>query len=440
MTNQSLRDRLIAVIHSAKADRFCPPGETDLEFQIQRSVACIDDSAQPIDVVVSLCELNERHGTGSLVLRILRGRRNIFSIRSTDSFGGGHDFGDWRVRMPQSANSRTGCFATVLRMLAGRRIRSILCVPFHKEELLTSIAIKECFDAPLCAYIMDDQNIAIDVVPDDLMREFLEKCSLRLATHPELRSAYEDKYGLKFYLLPAVAPDHLMETQPSGSLGGRLEPRTCALVGSFWDQEWFDRLCNTVENSGWRIDWYGNNRSPWLRFPREDLERAGITAHGVVSEEHLAATLRKYPFVIVPVGMLDGTDENKGVARLSLPGRILFVLAVSHTPLLVVGSKDSCASRFVAHFQVGETVPYDSTAVADAIERLARPEIQMQLRSNAAAIALKFSDRGIGDWLAGSIERGSPVDNRFEALFENYKPEARGGEPTVLRSLQEQGA
>ena len=37
---------------------------------------------------------------------------------------------------------------------------------------------------------MDDENMTVDIIPDALMREFLEKCSLRLATHPELRDAY----------------------------------------------------------------------------------------------------------------------------------------------------------------------------------------------------------------------------------------------------------
>ena len=46
---------------------------------------------------------------------------------------------------------------------------------------MTSIAIKEVFNPRLCVYIMDDQNVAVEIIPDDLMRESLEKSSLRLA-------------------------------------------------------------------------------------------------------------------------------------------------------------------------------------------------------------------------------------------------------------------
>ena len=36
-------------------------------------------------------------------------------------------------------------------------------MPFLPDEVATAIAIKEIFDARLCAYIMDDQNIQTEV-------------------------------------------------------------------------------------------------------------------------------------------------------------------------------------------------------------------------------------------------------------------------------------
>ncbi len=60
---------------------------------------------------------------------------------------------------------------------------------------------------------MDDQNIAANKVADDLMGEYLEKCSIRFFTHGELRDAYERKFGLKSYVLPAVVPSALVATE-----------------------------------------------------------------------------------------------------------------------------------------------------------------------------------------------------------------------------------
>src|SRR4030095_15270704 len=104
-------------------------------------------------------------------------------------------------------------------------------------------------------------------------------------------------------------------------------------------------------------------------------------------EERLASELRKYPFVLVPAGVLDEGDSNKGVAGLSLPGRLLFAAACSHTPVLLVGSDRTCGARFIRHFQIGEVVPYDAAKIRDAIGRLTSPERQQQMRRNHAKIA-----------------------------------------------------
>lgn len=418
--NQSLRDRLINLIQDrAPAE---PPAVAvpAAELRVVHTPGSAYDSSAPLHVVVSINEINDCHGTGPLVKRIYRGRANVFSIRSRNDWGI-HDFGDWNVCIPQQGRSRAECFQRVLSVLRGRQVETVLCVPFLADELLTAIAVKESFGARMCAYVMDDQNVATNRLPDKLVREFLEKCSFRVVTHPELRYAYERKYGLKFYLLPAVVPHHLVSTQavPPATAG---EGRCGALIGSFWDQSWFDRLCDVLAGSGWQIDWFGNNRSPWLKFSAERMERAGIVARGVVPEEELAAELRKYPFVIVPAGALDAREKNAGVAWLSLPGRILFAVSTSHTPVLLVGSPRTCGARFVSQFGVGEVVPYERGAISDAIERLVRPDTQRQMRERAAFIARGFWDRGVSEWLAESIRLGAPADNRFEDAFASYDP------------------
>jgi hypothetical protein len=127
--------------------------------------------------------------------------------------------------------------------------------------------------------------------------------------------------------------------------------------------------------------------------------------------------LRKYPFVIVPVGALDDQEFNRGVASLSLPGRILFAAAASHTPVLVVGSSETCGARFVTRSGIGVVAPYEASAVAAAMDYLRDSNVQMEARRNAAAIAPLLSDQGVGDWLSASIEQGRAVDNRFERIF-----------------------
>jgi hypothetical protein len=414
--NALLREHLLEFIRNT-SNR---PGsyECDPEFQLTTSPEASLDPDAPVHIVVAMNEINNQHGTGPLVKRIFDGRRGIFSIRSRDHWGA-QDFGDWHAKISQEGYARPGCFRRVLRCLGGRNIKTVTCVPFLVDELLTSIAITEAFNAKLCAYIMDDQNVAVNIIPDALMREFLEKCSLRLATHPELRDAYERKYGLPFYLLPAIVPAKLVAAGPRQPVYD-FTPGTGALLGSFWDQSWFDRLCTVLEPCRCRIDWYGQNRSPWVNFPAGDLARAGITPFGIVPEERLALELRKYPFALVPCAPLEGRESHLGVASLSLPGRILFAAAASHTPVLLVGSDRCCGARFVKHFGIGLTVPYDAARVAGAMKQFSDPQLQAEMRRNAASIAESLSDRGVAAWLAESLERGAPADRRFEQLFAGY--------------------
>jgi len=384
-----------------------------------------------IDVLITTNEMNDRHGTGVLIKRILeqpehpKPRHNLFCIRFQNDWGD-HDLGDWNIRLPKTGGDRVECFRNILRLLRGRKVRQVLCVPFQADELTASIAIQEAFGARLCAYVMDDQNVAADgmpdAIPDELMREFLQKSSLRLATHPELRSAYERKYGMPFSVLPAVAPDALI---PRNVLPPVVDRRRGALLGSFWDQSWFDRLCAALESCGREIDWFGNHRSPFVEFSSEKLMRARIHPFGIVSEGRLATELRGYPFVIVPTGTLDAAEKNHSVASLSLPGRIPLAAAISQTPLLIVGGPNTCAARFVKHFGIGETVPYDGAEIRGAMDRLSDGRIQSEMRGNAARMGRSFSDAGIGEWLEESIALGRAADGRFEEAFADYAVDAR---------------
>jgi len=393
-----------------------PQPDSNLEFDVFAAPGALKRLEDPVDVVITANEINDRHGTGPLVKRVFGDRANVFSIRSKNDWGA-HDFGHWSVCLPQSERPRPECYRRVTAALGNRRVGHVLCVPFLADEFITAIAVRDAYQARLCSWLMDDQNVAASNVPDKLVAEYLEKCSLRLFTHPELRAAYQRKYGLEAYILPAVVPGHLVLTQP-------IEPAepsgAGALIGSFWDQMWFDRTCDAFEGCGWRIDWFGNNESPWVRFPKESLERAGIRAMGLVPEERLAEELRRYPFVVVPAGTLEKKEENTGVARLSLPGRILFTVAVSHTPVLILGSQKTCGARFVRHFGLGAVVPYDSAAIRAAIEELVHPSRQQEIRRNAAAIASRLSADGVGQWLRQSIDQGRPADDRFESLFLSY--------------------
>lgn len=368
--------------------------------------------------VITACEMNDLHGTGVLVKRIVADTPNILSIRSMDLYSGEHDFGDLSFLISHVGLTRKESIQHILKTLGENTIQRILCIPYRPDDLITSIILNELFNAPLGVYIMDDQNICDPGIPDDLMREFLHRCSFRLATHPELRDAYEAKYSLKFGILPAIAPEHLISSQIHDFTRQTSKSEKGVLIGSLWSPQWFELLCNTVSGANAQLDWYGNFQYDWIQEKLEEMKQKGITPYGVLSEAELAEQLKCYAYVVVPTGTLDERDDRHELSRLSLPGRIIFALATSNTPIIILGSEKTSAARFVKRFNIGITCDYEPKSLENAISYISNVDTQQRMRANAVKLSDKFSSSGVSHWLWKSIEIGKPSDPRFENLFD----------------------
>ena len=387
--------------------------QTLLRCRLRDALADSSSGAGPtqVDVVITPAEVNYRHGTGALVRTMFGQGEGILSIRSIDFYDREHSFGQWSVRLDHSDSSREQVFARVKDVLGGFSPKRVFCIPYHADEVYTAIAINEVFGAPLAAHLMDDGNLFARLIPDELMREFLERCSVRFAIGPQMRDAYEAKYDLEVSICPPLVPDELVRTDaacPSVEHG--------VMVGNLWSERWSAWLRETIRESGRRVDWYGS-RQLAMQASDQELERDGIVSRGLIAEAELARRLSDYPFAVVPTGLLDAGDDRSAIGRLSLPSRIVFTLASSNTPMIVVGSHESAAARFVTGFGIGVCCDYSAAAFRQAVERVTTSNTQAEMRARAAGLADKFSAAGIGEWLWASAARGAPVDGRFEHMF-----------------------
>jgi hypothetical protein len=264
---------------------------------------------------------------------------------------------------------------------------------------------------------MDDQNICVQEIPDALMKEFLSKCSVRFATHPELRDAYENKYGYKFWLLPAIVPHRLINSEVAQVSPQRCQEKWGALLGSIWSPQWFQSLLESIQGAGIKLDWYGNSNYYWLQESPAELEKWGLYSQGLYPEEQLGQQLQAYPFVIVPTGTMDERDDRTELSRLSLPGRIIFNLATANTPVILLGSNKTSAANFINRFQIGVVCDYTPESLGAAVDYVLNPENQQRMRENAVKVAAKFSDQDINDWVWQSLEKEQAADDRFEAIL-----------------------
>jgi hypothetical protein len=373
------------------------------------------------DAIITAFEVNDQHGTGVLLRRIFQGERNILSIRSTDLYEGRHEFGDISLRLFHRNDLRDAAFARVLRVLGDRTVRRVLCVPFYGADVLTALAVKEICGVPMCTYLMDDQNICADGIPDDLMRELLAKSALRLAISPELRIAYELKYGFRISYMPPVVTDRLILSRLNPP-PANARPDHGVIIGNIWGHQWLTLLRETVRKSQVTLSWYCNGQFRWVHCSREDLIADSIIPYDPLPEEELLRVLRGEWFAVLPTGRLSEEDDHRFIAQLSLPSRLVYLLTTSQIPVLLLGSPQTAAANFVKQFGIGLVADYERRAFREAVHAITQPETNLAMRRNAMMAAKRFTDAGAADWIWESLALGRPVDQRYEELMPAERP------------------
>lgn len=373
------------------------------------------------DVIITPVEVNDSHGTGVLLQMLFGGEENIVSIRSLDQYGGRQDFG-LPLKIVHGADSRDAAFARVEEALRGIAVRRVVCVPYQPDDVMTAIAIHGIFGASMCTYIMDDQNVAVRGIEDGAMRELLERSSLRLAISPEMRAAYERKFGLPFFYLPPVTPArmlpsrlHVPVTPPDARHG--------VVIGNLWSPRCPQLLRRTVRNSGVTLSYPGGDA---LADSADALREDGIYPHARAGGEELVRLLRSMWFAVVPSGTLDQFEDRRWMAEFSLPSRLVYLMSTSHIPVIVLGSRDTAASHFVEQFAIGVTSSYDRASFKNAVEYITQPEVNLAMRRSGLVAAGRFVDTGVGEWIWQSLDRGEPLDRRFEDLMPQAVASAAG--------------
>ena len=371
------------------------------------------------DLVITACEVNALHGTGTLLLRIFPNQASIISLRTHNFYDGDQNFGRVKLCLPLAQSARPEISAWLKWTLAGTKVRRILCLPYTPAEATVALAARDILGVPLCTYIMDDKNVCADGISDSLMGELFDKSSLRLVIGPEMRDAYEKKYGMSFWVMPPVVAESIVKRELTAPPAG-MDLRRGVLLGNIWGQRWLDMLRQIFRGAGVTVDWYCNQiNPPGLDYDRTDLAADGIIQRDPIAEEDLPEILGSYAFAVVPTDTLDGISPPavRAIAELSLPSRMVTMMATSHIPMLVVGSPATCAASFVERFDLGCTAPYERVAVSAAIENLLSSKRQADIRARAARLSGSFTAAGADEWIWGSLEAGRPITTDYEDMM-----------------------
>jgi hypothetical protein len=373
----------------------------------------------PADLIICACEINEKHGTGTLLLRIFSDWSSVISARTGNFYDADQTFGAVQLCLPLAQSSRPEIWSWLRWYLSGANIRLILVVPYTPAEVTMAIAASDITRAPICTYVMDDKNVCADGISDAAMQELLARSSLRLVISPEMRDAYQAKYRMRCFVVPPVVSEAIIRRDVS-TAPPQADFRRGALLGNIWAQRWLDLLRGVFSGSEYSVDWFCNEKKPsGLIFDREKLSRDGITQRDPIAELDLPSVLSNYAFAVVPTDVLDGSSPKavRAISEFSLPSRMMTIMATAQLPMLVIGSERSAAAGFVRRFELGLVVPYHRDAVETGIATLIRPDTQIAIRKRAAALAPRFGADGVADWIRSSTKVKTAATGSYEALF-----------------------
>ena len=88
------------------------------------------------------------------------------------------------------------------------------------------------------------------------------------------------------------------------------------------------------------------------------------------------------------------------------------------TPMLILGSPDTAAARFVTRLGLGTSSNYDAAVAAAKIRLLTAPMERSRMLDNDRAIAPRFIVPDCGEWLWRSLAAARPEPTPFDGLFE----------------------
>ncbi len=385
------------------------------------SVARSQPDGEGKKLLITPNEINLLHGTGVLLNRLYH-PSEVVTIRSREDYA---DKGPFLGSVIRGVGCpRAEIFSLTLQCLANNNIKSILCVPYYREDYLIAIAAKSILGVPMSVWVMDDSIIHHSEVPREMARELFGLADVRFAISPAMRDAYERDFQLKFYMLPPTVSAQSLEVihKPNFSLNS--EKKICAMVGNIWGSTWLDQLALMIKEGGWTVHWYGKGSScGWLNTTPEALKELNIFEKGYVPESELAQILTAYPFAILPTGAGDDSDDRKGVTLLSLPTRMPFLLAVAQIPMLVIGSAQSSSAAFIKRFGIGLNCDYNAENFASALGKISDATFNAECRKNCASLARIFSDEGLAEWIQAATVNKTVTRTRFEDYFQRSQNE-----------------
>jgi len=321
------------------------------------------------DLVICHNEISDRHGVGALLNKLLRTNESWSYVRTTTHF---ERLGTSRYALelpegePEGLRERS--YAEMVDVLRGRKIRRILCVPYAPAEAWRALAAAHITGAPLTVYLMDDQNLFANGLPDELVKILLNHAERRFAICHEMAEAYAGKYGVPISPLYPALENNGRPLQDCKQPPAR-KPQI-VLIGNMWTSSWIRRFAKVVREAELHVDWFGNASGVFRSVSEDELSDSGVHLKGFLPADEMLATIQRYDLAVVPTASAADDPSHAWMAKLSFPSKMMTLVFEGGLPVVVLADEPNPASRFVREYHFGEVCQYDGSELLLAVNTL----------------------------------------------------------------------
>ena len=347
--------------------------------------------------IVTAVELNDQHGTGIFVRNLLDDPSEVHVFCSKLIYGGA----ERHFRIPEDASLDS----VTLQLIRNQPVDKILCVPYFPNEFRFAVKLKEKTGAPLCTFFRDDQNIFCNEVSSSDVQQLIDHSDLVLAISPEMAEAYSRKYNREVLFFPPFITPRAPLIKSRWKFSKSEETGRGVMIGNIWSQKRFTQILNLLGETGVSIDWYGHGgRAPWLEGNSVEWAKKGLKYHGWLEEGDLIQKLVEYPFILLPSGEMDESDDKLSFSKLSLPSRLIFLNARVGVPVLVLGHPETAAARFVRRWGTGISSPSRPGPFLEAMSQLHDSKFRDPLLANLENNASRWGHDNPGNAIWEALE------------------------------------
>jgi hypothetical protein len=387
----------------------------------------------PAVKIITTFEANHRHGTGALILTLFKHFRNPEpSLWYTLPHYGAPPLLDdarllwgawlpprgsgrgWRIARLLSHVLRDGLLLRTWMRIQGGAPAMVYVAPFDRCAVRLAIAAAEVYGAKILLHVLDDCAIHWNQIPRDLLLRLCELASIRCAISPRMAELYQEATGRRFEVLfMPISGEDLPD--PTRRRPPRSGQERLVMIGNFYGDTFPLVRQLFRETAGARLTLFGPLQTAAIPEGCTPQTEAWLDYRGMVSPDSVApllSLLTEHDIALMPQGSLQLPGMGK-FFQYSLPSRIASYLAAG-LPILVLGSEESGAARFVVEHGLGRVTPYAPDAFGRVLREMSCADWHGETSARARAFCERFLhlEDVIDPWLRRALraaQEGSSI-------------------------------